>query len=37
MIFGRAPPALHFVAIFNDNDQTSEPLSALFGVIEWGH
>lgn len=37
MIFGRAAPPLQFVAIFNDNDQTAEPMSALFGVIEWDH
>ncbi len=32
-IFGRSPPDLHFVAVFNDNDQTNEPVSALFGDI----
>ncbi len=34
-IFGRQPPALKYVAVFNDNDQTGEPVSALFGAIEW--
>lgn len=32
-IFGRAPPELGYVAVFNDNDQTHEPVSALFGGI----
>jgi len=35
MVFGNEPPALRYVAVFNDNDQTSEPASALFGPIEW--
>lgn len=35
MIFKRAPPALKYVAVFNDNDQTGEPVSALFGTIAW--
>lgn len=35
MIFKQDPPALKYVAVFNDNDQTSEPASALFGPIEW--
>ena len=34
-IFGRAPPALRYVAVFNDNDQTGEPTSAEFGPIDW--
>ncbi len=29
--FGSAPPALRYVAVFNDNDQTGEPTSAEFG------
>ena len=33
--FGTAPPALVYVAVFNDNDQTEEPASALFGPIAW--
>ncbi len=33
--FGRAPPALQYVAVFNDNDQTGEPTSAEFGEIDW--
>ena len=37
MIFGHEPPTLQYVAVFNDNDQTSEPASALFGPIEWVH
>ncbi|MGD9784666.1 MAG: DUF3047 domain-containing protein [Hyphomicrobiaceae bacterium] len=32
-IFMRAPPELNYVAVFNDNDQTNEPVSALFGRI----
>ena len=32
-IFGFEPPELRKVAIFNDNDQTKEPTSALFGPI----
>jgi hypothetical protein len=35
-IFGAEPPALIYVAVFNDNDQTGEPVSALFGPIAWG-
>lgn len=35
MIFKHEPPALRYVAVFNDNDQTGEPASALFGAIEW--
>jgi Protein of unknown function (DUF3047) len=34
-VFGRAPPALRYVAVFNDNDQTGEPASAEFGPIDW--
>jgi Protein of unknown function (DUF3047) len=33
-IFGREPPALRYVAVFNDNDQTGEPASAEFGPID---
>ena len=36
-IFGAEPPALVYVAVFNDNDQTGEPVSALFGPIAWGN
>lgn len=32
-IFGREPGDLRYVAVFNDNDQTGEPTSALFGRI----
>lgn len=32
-VFGRSPPKLRYIAIFNDNDQTGEPVSALFGRI----
>jgi hypothetical protein len=32
-IFGREPEELRYVAVFNDNDQTREPTSALFGRI----
>jgi len=32
-IFKRTPPALRYVAVFNDNDQTGEPVSARFGTI----
>lgn len=31
--FGKEPGALKYVAVFNDNDQTGEPASALFGPI----
>jgi hypothetical protein len=34
-IFGSEPPALVYVAVFNDNDQTGEPASALFGALTW--
>ncbi len=33
--FGRDPPPLKYVAVFNDNDQTGEPVSAEFGPVEW--
>jgi len=33
-LFGRDPPALGHVAIFNDNDQTHEPATALFGDVK---
>jgi Protein of unknown function (DUF3047) len=33
-IFGRDPPTLRYVAVFNDNDQTGEPASAEFGPVE---
>lgn len=32
--FGEDPPGLRYVAIFNDNDQTGEATSALFGSVE---
>ncbi|KAB2943116.1 DUF3047 domain-containing protein [Hyphomicrobium sp.] len=32
-IFGREPPELRHVAVFNDNDQTGEAASALFGPV----
>jgi Protein of unknown function (DUF3047) len=35
LAFGRDPPALKYVAVFNDNDQTGEPTSAEFGPVEW--
>ena len=31
--FGRPPDVLKYIAIFDDNDQTGEPASALFGKI----
>jgi Protein of unknown function (DUF3047) len=31
--FGYTPGPAHYVAVFNDNDQTGEPVSALFGPI----
>jgi hypothetical protein len=34
-VFGQEPPALQYVAVFNDNDQTGEPTSAEFGEIDW--
>ncbi len=34
-IFGSQPPALVYVAVFNDNDQTGAPASALFGPVTW--
>ncbi len=38
-VFGREPEPLRYVAVFNDNDQTRDPVSALFGPIfttSWG-
>jgi hypothetical protein len=32
--FHREPDELRYVAVFNDNDQTGEPCSAMFGAIE---
>ncbi len=32
-VFGREPGPLHYIAVFNDNDQTGEPASALFCPI----
>lgn len=32
-VFGREPGPLRYIAVFNDNDQTSEATSALFGPI----
>ncbi len=32
-IFRKEPPNLRHVAIFNDNDQTGEPASAVFGAV----
>lgn len=32
-IFGRDPGPLRYIAVFNDNDQTNEAVSALFGPI----
>jgi len=32
-VFARAAPQLRYVVVFNDNDQTDEPVSALFGGI----
>lgn len=34
LIFGEEPPELHYVAFFNDNDQTGEATSASFGAVE---
>lgn len=31
--FGSEPGQLHHIAVFNDNDQTGEPASALFGSV----
>ncbi|MBU2581670.1 MAG: DUF3047 domain-containing protein [Alphaproteobacteria bacterium] len=31
--FGQPPGALRYIAVFNDNDQTGEPVSALFGPV----
>jgi len=33
-IFGREPGQLSYIAVFNDNDQTNEATSALFGPID---
>lgn len=35
--FGRPPPELRYIAVFNDNDQTGEPTSAVFGPIVSAH
>lgn len=35
-IFGAEPPHLKKIAVFNDNDDTREPASALFGPIACG-
>jgi hypothetical protein len=32
-VFGKDPGELKFIAVFNDNDQTNEAASALFGAI----
>lgn len=32
-VFGKEPGELKFIAVFNDNDQTNEPASSLFGAI----
>lgn len=32
-IYGREPGPLKYIAIFNDNDQTGEPISAVFGPV----
>lgn len=32
-VFGREPGPLRYIAVFNDNDQTNEATSALFGPI----
>lgn len=32
-VFGRAPGPLKYIALFNDNDQTNEATTALFGPI----
>jgi hypothetical protein len=32
-VFGKEPGELKFIAVFNDNDQTNEAASALFGAI----
>ncbi|MDX2265096.1 MAG: DUF3047 domain-containing protein [Hyphomicrobiales bacterium] len=33
LLFGEAPPPLRYIAIFNDNDQTSAAVSAMFGPV----
>jgi hypothetical protein len=35
-VYGREPPELRHIAIFNDNDQTGEAASALFGPVHLG-
>ncbi len=35
-LFHREPETLRYIAVFNDNDQTGEPCSALFGAISTG-
>jgi hypothetical protein len=32
-VFGHEPPMLKYIAVFNDNDQTGEDTSALFGSV----
>jgi len=32
-VFGHEPPLLKYIAVFNDNDQTGEATSALFGSV----
>ncbi|MBC8049548.1 MAG: DUF3047 domain-containing protein, partial [Chitinophagales bacterium] len=32
-IFGKEPPKLKYIAVFNDNDQTKAPVTALFGPV----
>lgn len=32
-VFGKEPGQLKFIAVFNDNDQINEAVSALFGAI----
>lgn len=34
--FGQTPDKLKYVVVFNDNDQTGEPVSAMFGAIFTG-
>lgn len=33
-VFGQEPGALGYIAVFNDNDQTGESVSALFGPVK---
>jgi hypothetical protein len=35
-VFGYDPGRLRYIAVFNDNDQTGEPASALVGPISYG-